>query len=774
MMGPTAYTEQKAAVNGNSDPVPSPQSNGAAAELGMNSLISTAAQNAVDFSVPMWDLSPDDSLKGHRPGTGLENSFWLKTDTDGHPTGLKTSVIGTDERQEVNPADFAPDGKYRSVVKLSLIFKRNGADAKMMGTGWLVAPDLVVTAGHCVYDKAYRMGQVKQIVAYLGYQGVDSLMPQGRQRSNVETSYGKVVATTPGWIADLGRQYDIAWIKLNRPFQNYGKLIQWDKTPFQGKGATIGVVGYPGDKSYNGEYGAKMYECWMPTDWDLTRSKMLEYKVDTAGGQSGSPVFYSLNAANINKDTYSPYPGIKDLAATSIAVHTYGGAINAGTPLGPFGNPMIRYLAVLEKNTTKLNKEIRYVLESGATEAGLETPFVNGFDPVVKFKDGALDISVPFANEEFGFGDILNIGTKVLGSFFESAFEDDDTSDAAAVEGFLDFLAKAAKTATSVGLPMLLGPAGVPVSMVANAAITSLAKSLDKSRAGAEAEVIDDEAVKKQLYRAALADAVFDSCCKHHKVLSEEGIFDFVKKWVPIGVKVATTVSSAFGEFAEQASSDASYKVNGEGHWEEGIRWPWKPVQTTWTWDDQPVDPKGGNVKSAIAALTGNYAAEGEYAEFTKLMNSDTECWPGVNWAKIPRDAFKTSQQFLSSNVGSYQLRSGSTVLTNDMQITHTMRALTGEMLLSAIEAADPAQIQAINSEGFFSDTNQALKKILGKLGDSLVTYGPEILDAINKIVQKHISSAAVATTAGAAATTNIPSQTSKAASETTNNSDVI
>jgi V8-like Glu-specific endopeptidase len=177
-----------------------------------------------------------------------------------------------------------------AVAKLSLVFRKNGADVKMMGTGWLIRPDLLVTAGHCVYDKAYRMGQVKSIVAYLGYQGAESIQNSGgRHISNVEVAYGKVVGTTIGWIQDLGRQYDIAWVKLDKSFKEIGKNgepIKWTNTPFQGNNSMLGIVGYPGDKELDGEHGAEMYECWEPTTFNLARSKMIQYTIDAYGGKN--------------------------------------------------------------------------------------------------------------------------------------------------------------------------------------------------------------------------------------------------------------------------------------------------------------------------------------------------------------------------------------------------------------------------------------------------------------------------------------------------------
>lgn len=41
-----------------------------------------------------------------------------------------------------------------------------------MGTGWLIRPDLLVTAGHCAYDFGEeRYGRATIVKAYMGYSG---------------------------------------------------------------------------------------------------------------------------------------------------------------------------------------------------------------------------------------------------------------------------------------------------------------------------------------------------------------------------------------------------------------------------------------------------------------------------------------------------------------------------------------------------------------------------------------------------------------------------
>ena len=68
-----------------------------------------------------------------------------------------------------------------AIVKIQSRFHYpNGDEAWMMGTGWLIRPDLLVTAGHVVYDKGYSFGVATQIKCYIGYNGAGSVTKPGR------------------------------------------------------------------------------------------------------------------------------------------------------------------------------------------------------------------------------------------------------------------------------------------------------------------------------------------------------------------------------------------------------------------------------------------------------------------------------------------------------------------------------------------------------------------------------------------------------------------
>ena len=110
------------------------------------------------------------------------------------------------------------------------------------GTGWLIRPDVLVTAGHCSYDYRDKLGRVTEIKAYIGYEGKDSI-----GRPNVQFRRGKRVVTTSGWLTNKNnRKNDVSFVQLDRPFTGIVP-INIMTTPDRGS-FTLGVVGYPGDK----------------------------------------------------------------------------------------------------------------------------------------------------------------------------------------------------------------------------------------------------------------------------------------------------------------------------------------------------------------------------------------------------------------------------------------------------------------------------------------------------------------------------------------------
>ncbi|UQC76855.1 ATP synthase F1 [Colletotrichum lupini] len=243
---------------------------------------------------------------------------------------LEEGVFAKDHRRAVDPEDFADGGKFRSVVKILAAFNNgSGGTVWMMGSGWLISPDTVITAGHVVYDWKYRYQRAKEIKCFIGYAGRSSV---DSEKHDVQARLGERVITTLEWVQSGPqiRTHDVAFIKLDRPFE--GDLNMFpvqDPTPVSGE-VRLGVVGYPGDKELpgsrgeDGEGGALMYQEFARTEYDLQDSTlhMIEYRVSTYEGQSGGPVLKVFE----DKSLY-----------VVIGTHCYGfgpGTSNSGTSIG--------------------------------------------------------------------------------------------------------------------------------------------------------------------------------------------------------------------------------------------------------------------------------------------------------------------------------------------------------------------------------------------------------------------------------------------------------
>ena len=172
---------------------------------------------------------------------------------------------------------------YLDIIKLLIRYEGNPA-AEAMGTGWLIAPDVLVTAGHCVFDWSMPYNRAVSVRAYMGYNGKASI-----KTPNVSYRYATQAATTVRWIQTKGaRPGDFAVLKLNKPFDASVPPVDFKATPMKGLG-DIGVVGYPGDKTFRGESGAQMYEMFTATPWDRSKAEnnMLDYVVSTYAGTFG-------------------------------------------------------------------------------------------------------------------------------------------------------------------------------------------------------------------------------------------------------------------------------------------------------------------------------------------------------------------------------------------------------------------------------------------------------------------------------------------------------
>lgn len=196
----------------------------------------------------------------------------------------ETLGLEGDHSVPVTDSDTMPDGKYRSICKLFMSYQ-NTPDTEYTGTGWLIAPNVIATAGHSLYDREEKGGCLKSVKVHFGSRGPESVKettsePRWGISAALPASYMQASLSKPHYSPDTG------FVVLDRPVTNIPP-VRWLSTPEEESPRRLGVVGYPGDK----DSGYRMYEDWRDVDVDLASSElMLSYKIDTMGGQSGSPV----------------------------------------------------------------------------------------------------------------------------------------------------------------------------------------------------------------------------------------------------------------------------------------------------------------------------------------------------------------------------------------------------------------------------------------------------------------------------------------------------
>ncbi|PYH83242.1 hypothetical protein BO82DRAFT_411721, partial [Aspergillus uvarum CBS 121591] len=385
-----------------------------------------------------------------------------------------------DERQLVDSMHLAPGGKYRSIVKLFMHYAgQSPNDTRYaMGTGWLIRDDLLVTAGHCAFDWKEGFGRANEVKAYIGYNGKGSI---DNPSANVQFRHGVRIVTTEGWLQSSSNRHN-----------------DFSDTPVAGSDS-IGVVGYPGDMRYKGEPGAQMYEEFKAVQWNrqAAANNMLEYRIDTYKGQSGSPVLLA-NQPHI-----------------SIGAHVYGDVgNNSASPISStatttdsllLGNPYADYISVFESSQTypvqksDLQTGIQYLVVDRLGERQTRTAEENFWDDL---KD-VLHVGAPIVSGA------LTTVSPFLGSIGGSVAALAGTAISAAAQkcaesGFVD----STPTTTAVNGPsttlsgVTSSPGSAQESILAEAALQAFLK--------ADAEKMKELGISTKImveYQKAAADA---------------------------------------------------------------------------------------------------------------------------------------------------------------------------------------------------------------------------------------------------------------------------
>jgi V8-like Glu-specific endopeptidase len=188
------------------------------------------------------------------------------------------TVVGPDDRKRIRDTENDP---WRMICSLAI----TGPRGNFVGTGWFAGPKTIITAAHCLYEVTQMGGWAIEISIYPGRD--DNDFPYQTRSSQFEVPQE--------WIDSQGREadYDYGVIHLSEPL---GEEIGWFSVAFANdkklKGTRVNISGYPGDLA--GNYGS--YQLFHDDNipHDGVAPNRFYYTIDTAGGQSGAPVWIEL------------------------------------------------------------------------------------------------------------------------------------------------------------------------------------------------------------------------------------------------------------------------------------------------------------------------------------------------------------------------------------------------------------------------------------------------------------------------------------------------
>lgn len=226
-------------------------------------------------------------------------------------------VLGEDDRVKVDPASIRTN-PWRQICALRI---KAATGAQYVGTGWFIAPNVLATAGHCVY-MLKEGGWAKSIRIAPGLYGDDAPF---------QWITAMRFASVKGWVHANSRDYDYGVIFLpesdtGRRVGNFSVRALPDTAL---KDVRARISGYPADR----EQAKFQYYHERPV-LGVSETR-IDYDHDTYGGQSGSPIWQNT----------------EQTGRVAVGIHTNGStAGNSGTRISP---PVLANLiAWIEESTS--------------------------------------------------------------------------------------------------------------------------------------------------------------------------------------------------------------------------------------------------------------------------------------------------------------------------------------------------------------------------------------------------------------------------------------
>lgn len=226
----------------------------------------------------------------------------------------RETVIGLDDRK---PITWTNEYPWRMITALEIV-TRDGRKAH--GTGFMVSPTLVLTAGHCIYD-AQMGGWAETITVRPGFGKRDGepVEPFGA----FAISQGSKMRVDQAWVNDADPRFDFGFLELPEPVGNQtGWFALGTDDNDRLAARVINVCGYSADRD-----PSQQWHCGGTIKY--LEPLRLYHDGDTYGGNSGGPVWIAG----------------EDGSHVVTAIHAYGtgaasphasGPLNSGTRIVPY------------------------------------------------------------------------------------------------------------------------------------------------------------------------------------------------------------------------------------------------------------------------------------------------------------------------------------------------------------------------------------------------------------------------------------------------------